>query len=122
MRCAEEYHHTPSPELSDQILGRLKPGSLHQRHRAGEGRPGCRSRTRAVFPERAIAWDFNYRGDLVFLDQARVQQKSRNLRIEDGWLYFVYGWTYIIGKVFRIEVPMSGPVFDELAAIAARRR
>jgi hypothetical protein len=31
-----------------------------------------------------IAWDFNYRGDLEFLRQARAAERSRGLRIEDG--------------------------------------
>ena len=71
---------------------------------------------------RGIAWDFNYRGDLVFLDQARARQRERNLRIEDGWLYFIHGWTRVIAEVFHASLPVQGPVFDELSAIAARVR
>jgi len=118
-----EYHHTPQPERSDDIAGRLKPGSLVINATGlGKDWPGSPLTDAAVFPERGIAWDFNYRGDLVFLDQARAQQETRNLRIEDGWLYFIHGWTRVIAEVFRVDIPVDGPVFDELSAIAARVR
>ena len=118
-----EYHHTPQPEKSDAIVGRLAPGSLVINATGlGKDWPGSPLTDAAVFPERGIAWDFNYRGDLVFLDQARAQQKARNLRIEDGWLYFIHGWTRVIAEVFGVDIPVEGPVFDELSAIAARVR
>jgi shikimate 5-dehydrogenase len=69
-----------------------------------------------------MAWDFNYRGDLVFLDQARNQQRARHLHIEDGWTYFIHGWTRAIAEVFHIDIPTSGPVFDEISRIAADKR
>lgn len=118
-----EYHHTPRPQMSDEIVGRLKPGSLVINATGlGKDWPGSPLTDAAMFPERGIAWDFNYRGDLVFLDQARAQQKERHLRIEDGWLYFIHGWTRVIAEVFHASLPVEGPVFDELSAIAARVR
>lgn len=47
-----------------------------------------------------MAWDFNYRGLLEFLDQAKAQEKTKNLKIEDGWVYFIHGWTRMIAEVF----------------------
>lgn len=118
-----EYHHTPQPELSDAIVGRLKPGSLVINATGlGKDWPGSPITDAALFPQGGIAWDFNYRGDLVFLDQARARQRERNLRIEDGWLYFIHGWTRVIAEVFHASLPVQGPVFDELSAIAARVR
>jgi len=118
-----EYHHTPQPEKSDAIVGRLAPGSLVINATGlGKDWPGSPITGAAVFPEGGIAWDFNYRGDLLFLDQARAQQEERNLRIEDGWLYFIHGWTRVIAEVFHARLPVEGPVFDELSAIAARVR
>jgi len=118
-----EYHHTPQPELSDAIVGRLKPGSLVINATGlGKDWPGSPITDAALFPQGGIAWDFNYRGDLVFLDQARARQRERNLRIEDGWLYFIHGWTRVIAEVFHASLPVEGPVFDELSAIAARMR
>jgi hypothetical protein len=59
---------------------------------------------------------------LVFLDQAKAQQKSKNLQIEDGWIYFIHGWTRVIAEVFHIEIPTHGPVFNELSNIASSTR
>ena len=73
----------------------------------------------ARWPQRGMAWDFNYRGDLLFLEQARAQQQERNLQIEDGWIYFIHGWTRVIAEVFHIEIPTSGPEFEQLMQIAA---
>jgi shikimate 5-dehydrogenase len=74
------------------------------------------------FPERGIVWEYNYRGELVFLDQARAQEKARSLRIVDGWVYFIHGWTRVIAEVFGVDIPASGPAFDELCRIAADAR
>ncbi|MHC4405918.1 MAG: shikimate dehydrogenase family protein [Planctomycetota bacterium] len=118
-----EYHHTPSPQTTDEIVARLKPGSLVVNATGlGKDAPGSPLTDAARWPENGIAWDFNYRGDLVFLDQARSQQAERNLRIEDGWIYFIHGWTRVIAEVFHVEIPTSGPMFDELSAIAAAER
>jgi hypothetical protein len=66
--------------------------------------------------------DLNYRGDLIFLEQARRQQEERSVRVEDGWIYFIHGWTQVISEVFHIDIPASGPEFDQLANIAAAAR
>lgn len=118
-----EYHHTPTPEMTDAILGRLKPGSLVMNATGlGKDAPGSPLTDAAVWPEQGIVWDFNYRGNLVFLDQARAQQQSRQLQIEDGWIYFIHGWTRVIAEVFHIDIPTSGPRFDEISRIAAEAR
>ncbi|MCW5981072.1 MAG: hypothetical protein KIT09_23520 [Bryobacteraceae bacterium] len=118
-----EYHHAPHAEVSDRILERLSPGSLVINATGlGKDAPGSPLTDQAVFPENGIAWDFNYRGDLLFLRQARAQQQRRNLRVEDGWTYFIHGWLFIIADVFQVEIPSSGPVFEELSEIAARAR
>lgn len=118
-----EYHHTPTPEATDAILAGLEPGSLVVNATGlGKDAPGSPLSDRACWPERGIAWDFNYRGNLVFLDQARAQQQAKNLQLEDGWIYFLHGWTRVIAEVFHVEIPTSGPRFDEISRIAARVR
>jgi len=118
-----EYHHCPEPKDSDHIMNGLKAGSLVINATGlGKDAPGSPITHAAVFPENGIAWDFNYRGDLVFLDQARAQQGQRDLRIEDGWVYFIHGWTRVIAEVFDIDIPTAGPEFDALATIAADAR
>jgi len=115
-----EHHHTPSPELTDAILAGLRPHSLVINATGlGKDAPGSPLTDSAPWPQEGFAWDFNYRGDLVFLDQARAQQKAKNLHLEDGWIYFIHGWTRVIAEVFHIDIPTSGPEFDELSRIAA---
>jgi shikimate 5-dehydrogenase len=118
-----EYIHTPTPRDNDAVLTRLSEGSLVVNATGlGKDAPGSPLTGEAPFPKGAIAWDFNYRGDLVFLQQAKHQAAARSLRVEDGWLYFVYGWLSVIGDVFHREIPARGPLFDELCSIAARQR
>lgn len=118
-----ETHHVPRPELADAILPKLPPGSLVVNATGlGKDAPGSPLTNAAVFPERGLAWEFNYRGDLVFLDQAKAQEKSRNLHVEDGWVYFLHGWTRVISDVFAVNIPTRGPIFDELSRIAASTR
>ncbi len=119
--CA--YRLASSPADNDRELATLKPGSLVVNATGlGKDAPGSPLTGRALFPERGIAWDFNYRGELEFLDLARSQERSRRLRIEDGWVYFLHGWTRVIAEVFHVAIPGSGPEFEKLAAIAARHR
>jgi len=84
-----EYILTPAQEDSDAIVNRLVPYSVVINATGlGKDSPGSPITGAAKFPQNGIAWDFNYRGDLIFLKQAQIQQKSRNLQIEDGWVYF----------------------------------
>lgn len=114
-----EYHLAPSPEVNDAQLATLRPGSVVINATGlGKDRPGSPLTDSGRFPRDGIAWDFNYRGDLRFLDQARAQAKARHLHIEDGWLYFIHGWTRVVAEVFHVDIPTSGPAFDRLCAIA----
>ena len=114
-----DYVLAPRPEDNDAVLAGLKPRSLVINATGlGKDAPGSPLSHAAVFPERAVAWDLNYRGDLVFLDQARAQGESRSLQVEDGWTYFIHGWTQVIAEVFDIDIPTSGPAFERLSEIA----
>ncbi len=118
-----EYHHTPAAEITDRHMTGLKPGSLVINATGlGKDAPGSPLTDAAHWPDRGLAWDFNYRGDLVFLKQARAQQAAKNLHVEDGGVYFIHGWTRVIAEVFHIDIPTSGPRFDELSGIAAETR
>ncbi len=48
-----------------------------------------------AFPAGAVAWDFNYRGPLTFLEQAR----EAGVRTEDGWDYFLAGWSTALAAI-----------------------
>ena len=115
-----EVVHTPTLEGSDAILATLAPGSLVVNATGlGKDAPGSPLTDAARFPRDAVAWDLNYRGDLAFLDQARA---AGHVRVEDGWVYFLHGWTQVIAEVFDLEIPTSGPVFDALDRIATDTR
>jgi len=118
-----EYVHTPSPSDNDAVMARLSPGSLVVNATGlGKDAPGSPITDAAVFPRDGFAWDFNYRGDLVFLRQARAQEATRRLHVEDGWLYFIFGWLAVIAEVFHREIPLRGPAFEELRKIADAER
>ncbi|KXO74547.1 shikimate dehydrogenase family protein [Brucella anthropi] len=116
---AVEYILAPRPEDNDAVLNRLKPGSfIINATGLGKDAPGSPLSNAAVFPEKAVVWDLNYRGNLVFLDQARAQEQAKSLNVVDGWTYFIHGWTQVIAEVFHIEIPTSGPAFDRISEIA----
>jgi shikimate 5-dehydrogenase len=115
-----DYTLAPKQTDNDAILNQLKPGSLVVNATGlGKDAPGSPITYDGQFPERVI-WELNYRGQLVFLDQARAQQAQRDLQIEDGWTYFIHGWTRVIAEVFHVDIPVSGPTFDKLSELATR--
>lgn len=115
-----EYHLAPKAEDNDAILSEMKPGSLIVNATGlGKDAPGSPITYNAQFPKNSVVWELNYRGELIFLDQAQKQEKQRNLQIEDGWTYFIYGWTRVIAEVFNIDIPTAGPEFNKIAQIAA---
>lgn len=113
------YHLAPLAEDNDRIVAGLPLGSLVINATGlGKDAPGSPVSDAVRFPDRAVVWELNYRGDLVFLDQARSQAAEKNLQIEDGWTYFLHGWTQVIAEVFNIDIPTQGPVFDQISRIA----
>jgi shikimate 5-dehydrogenase len=121
--AAMEFHALARTDEADALLARLPPGSLVVNATGlGKDAPGSPLGAAARFPERGVVWELNYRGQLVFLEQARAQAAARALRVADGWNYFLHGWTHVIADVFAREIPASGPLFDELGALAATAR
>jgi shikimate 5-dehydrogenase len=114
-----DYVLAPEPRLNDAVVTAAPSGSVVVNATGlGKDRPGSPLTDAVSFPAGAVVWDFNYRGDLVFLDQAKAQAASAGLGIEDGWLYFLHGWTRVISEVFHIDIPTAGPEFDRLGQIA----
>ena len=100
-----EYVENAHPAENDELLDALPPGSLIV-NASGMGKdiPGSPVTDSARFPERGVVWELNYRGELDFLRQARRQERTRDLRVEDGWLYFLHGWSEVIAEVFHVEL------------------
>lgn len=116
-----EFVQNTDPARNDAIMAGLPAGSVVINATGmGKDTPGSPVTDRGVFPQNGIAWEINYRGELDFWHQAMAQQEARNLTVEDGWLYFLHGWTQVIAEVLHID--MSEPVFNRLAEIAAELR
>lgn len=99
------YVQNSEPEVNDQLMADLPPGSIVINATGmGKDTPGSPITWNGVFPQDGIAWEFNYRGELDFLHQALAQKESRNLTVEDGWLYFIHGWTQVIAEVLHFQL------------------
>lgn len=97
-----DYILNSNPALNDALMAGLPPGSLVINATGmGKDRPGSPVTGAARWPEDGLVWELNYRGELDFLHQARQQQR---LTIEDGWVYFLHGWTQVIAEVFDFSL------------------
>lgn len=116
-RVSFEFIHNPSPDKNDATLAALPPYSLVVNATGlGKDGPGSPLTDACSFPENSLVWEINYRGDLVFKEQALAQREEKKLLIEDGWTYFIHGWTQVVSEVF--QVPIEGEVLENLSRIA----
>lgn len=112
-----DFVHNPTPADNDKTLAALKPHSLIVNATGlGKDGPGSPLSDQCVFPDSSLVWEINYRGDLLFKDQAEVQAEAKNLHVEDGWIYFIHGWTQVISEVFHI--PIDDRLIKKLSDIA----
>jgi len=113
------YVLAPAPADNDGVVAALPPGSLVVNATGlGKDAPGSPVTDAAAFPVGGYAWELNYRGDLIFLRQARAAAGRQPLTVGDGWVYFLHGWTRVIADVFDVDIPTSGPDFDRLSELA----
>jgi shikimate dehydrogenase len=105
------------PSRNDAIMGEIPEGSVVVNATGlGKDRPGSPVTNEGLFPQHGIAWELNYRGGLNFWHQAMWQREERNLTVEDGWLYFLHGWTQHIAQVLDLEMDESRfKALEELA-------
>ncbi len=107
--------------LNDAVVEALPEGSFVVNATGlGKDRPGSPLSNTCIFPQNGIVWELNYRGTLEFLHQAEAQKEARNLLVEDGWMYFIHGWTEVIAEVFHIDI--SGDRFAMCERIAREIR
>lgn len=112
-----DFVHNATPKDNDVTMGKLKPYSLVVNATGlGKDGPGSPVTEEGVFPENGLVWEINYRGELLFMQQALVQSNEKGLTVEDGWVYFIHGWTQVISEVFQI--PIEGEVLEKLSEIA----
>ncbi|MFW6203393.1 MAG: shikimate dehydrogenase family protein [Actinomycetota bacterium] len=93
------------PRRNDALVAAAPPGSLVVNATGmGKDTPGSPITDDARFPEGGFAWELNYRGELDFLHQARRQARERALHVEDGWTYFIHGWSAVVGEAFDVDI------------------
>ena len=104
-RVQMSFNLCPVPEWNDRIVEALPEGSLVINATGmGKDRPGSPLTDKCRFPRNGVIWEFNYRGSLEFMHQAEAQREERGLQIENGWTYFIHGWTQVIAEVFHIDI------------------
>jgi len=116
-----EYIQNADPAVNDRIMDNFPPHSIIINATGmGKDTPGSPITWEGKFPLDSIAWEFNYRGELDFMHQALAQVESRKVRVEDGWLYFVHGWTQVVAQVLHFDLTLG--LFDELNNAASTVR
>jgi shikimate 5-dehydrogenase len=112
-----DYYCQQDPRLNDALMETLPPASLVINATGmGKDLPGSPITDAGNFPINGVAWELNYRGELQFMHQALAQREKRNLTVEDGWVYFLHGWTQVIAQALHIDLDEA--TFNRLAAIA----
>lgn len=116
-----EYICNSDPLVNDRIMASFPPHSIIINATGmGKDTPGSPVTWQGKFPRNSIAWEFNYRGELDFMHQSLAQVESRQVTVEDGWLYFVHGWTQVIAQVLHFD--LTPVLFDQLNLAAASVR
>jgi shikimate dehydrogenase len=112
-----EYICNSDPEINDSIMAKLPAYSIVINSTGmGKDTPGSPVTDNGLFPENSWVWEFNYRGELDFMHQAEAQVKTRGVKIEDGWIYFIHGWTQVIFQALHLK--MTPEIFKKLEEIA----
>ena len=105
----------------DDLVSTAPPGSLIVNATGmGKDRPGAPITSRARFPPRSVIWELNYRGDLKFLSQARLQARGRQLQVHDGWQLFCHGWAAALTPI--LGLPDDDALGDQFAEAAQSLR
>lgn len=116
-----EYNQNADPTVNDNIMAKLPEGSIVINATGmGKDTPGSPITNAGLFPRKGVAWEINYRGDLDFWHQAMAQRQNRDVVVEDGWLYFLHGWTQVISEVLHLDI--DAPTFQRLSEVAEQLR
>lgn len=111
------YEFSPAPADNDKLIAALPPYSLVVNATGlGKDAPGSPTTNDVAYPKNSLVWEINYRGDLIFKEQALAQKEEKNLHVEDGWTYFIHGWTQVISEVFEVDIDSAA--LEKLSKIA----
>ncbi len=116
-----EYICNSDPKVNDTTMEKFPPSSvIINATGMGKDTPGSPITWDGIFPMNSVSWEFNYRGELDFMHQSLAQAESRKLKVEDGWIYFVHGWTQVVAQVLHFDLTPS--LFDKLNEAASTVR
>jgi shikimate 5-dehydrogenase len=114
---AVSVHRT---EQASSVLTRLPPGSLIVNATGvGKDTPGSPVPLPAPWPEQAIFWEINYRGERPLLRDATDQAPTRGLAVHDGWKLFVAGWSEALAAILDRSLTGEDRVAIGRAALGA---
>ncbi len=100
-----DYILNNEASVNDGLMKALPAGSVVINGTGmGKDLPGSPITKDGLFPQEGLLWEFNYRGELNFLKLAWQQAEARSLTVEDGWIYFLHGWTQVIAEVFQVDL------------------
>jgi shikimate 5-dehydrogenase len=116
-----EYICNSDPLINDKIMEKFPPYSIIINATGmGKDTPGSPITWQGKFPLNSLSWEFNYRGELDFLHQSLAQVESSKVKVEDGWLYFVHGWTQVVAQVLHFD--LTPALFNRLNEAASTVR
>lgn len=116
-----EYICNSDPLVNDRIMEKFPPYSIIINATGmGKDTPGSPITWEGKLPLNSVSWEFNYRGELDFLHQSLAQVESRKVKVEDGWIYFVHGWTQVVAQVLHFD--LTPALFDRLNQAASTVR
>jgi len=116
-----EYILNTNPRRNDEMMvGMPEYSIVINATGMGKDIPGSPITDAGLFPKNGIAWEFNYRGELDFMHQALRQAEPRAVTVEDGWVYFLHGWSQVVAQVLHIE--LNDDLFAQLDEAAVRAR
>lgn len=116
-----EYIQCADPARNDGLMEAMPAYSvIINATGMGKDTPGSPVTDAGLYPMHSISWEFNYRGELDFMHQALRQVESRDVTVVDGWVYFVHGWTQVVGQVLHQKI--TPELFDRLNAAASSTR
>jgi len=108
-------------QSSESIVSGLEEGSLIVNATGlGKDKKGSPIQENTKYPSSSILWDFNYRGELEFLTNNLKLKDKYNLQIEDGWIYFINGWSQVLKRVTGSHDIFKH--FNEFKSIADSKR
>ncbi|MGO1538821.1 MAG: hypothetical protein ACTHZ9_10660 [Leucobacter sp.] len=107
----------PSPEAVAAVVTDCTPGTVVANATGlGKFEPGSPLPGPDAFPADVLAWDFNYRGPLTFLEQGR----EAGAATEDGWDYFLAGWAAGLTAVSGVE--LTPELFERFREVSGEFR